>query len=413
MSENIDVAIIGAGPNGLSIAAHLAARGISFRIFGKPMESWLTQMPRDMLLKSEGFASSLYDPRGQLSLARYCRTQGLPYADIGLPVPLRTFSQYGLAFQRQAVPSLEQKMLSTLRKSAGGFTLELDDGEMLEARRVVVAVGISHFSHVPPALAKLPRELVSHSSAHVEVDQFKNRKVIVLGGGSSAIDMAALLHEAGANVRLVARTPALEIPSKVPLPRPLSDRLRAPLSGLGPSWHAWFFSYMPFAFHRFPEARRLKWVKNHFGPAGGWFMADRIYGGVCLMLGQTPIGVQARGSMVALELATKDGTAECLEADHIIAATGYRPSMKRLAFIEPGLATAIDTVQETPILTPRFQSSIPGLYFVGPIAANSFGPLMRFAYGAKFTARLLARHLAARGAARARGPHADAALAFE
>lgn len=304
-------------------------------------------------------------------------------------------------------------MVSALRKSARGFTIELDDGETLDARRVVVAVGISHFSHIPPAFAKLPPELVSHSSAHVEVEHFKNRKVIVLGGGSSAIDMAALLHEAGADVRLVARTPALEIPAKVRLPRPLSDRLRAPLSGLGPSWHAWFFSYMPFAFHRFPEARRLRWVRHHFGPAGGWFMADRIYGRVCLMLGQTPIGVRAKGSMIELELATIDGTVQRLEADHIIAATGYRPSVKRLAFIESVLARAIDNVQETPILSARFQSSVPGLYFVGPIAANSFGPLMRFAYGAKFTAGRLARHLAAQGAAGARGPDAAAALAFE
>ena len=76
MSDRIDVAILGAGPYGLSIAAHLAQRGLSFRIFGKPMQSWL-QMPCGMTLKSEGFASSLYDPEGALPLGRYSQERGL------------------------------------------------------------------------------------------------------------------------------------------------------------------------------------------------------------------------------------------------------------------------------------------------------------------------------------------------
>ena len=110
MLRTTDVAIVGAGPYGLSIAAHLSQLGVPFRIFGKPMDSWLTQMPRGMLLKSEGFASSVYHPEGSLTLGQYCREKRLPYADIGTPVPLETFCEYGLAFQRQFVPTLEAKI---------------------------------------------------------------------------------------------------------------------------------------------------------------------------------------------------------------------------------------------------------------------------------------------------------------
>jgi hypothetical protein len=41
----------------------------------------------------------------------------------------------------------------------------------------------------------------------------------------------------------------------------------------------------------------------------------------------------------------------------------------------------------------NFESTAPGVYFTGLSAANSFGPMMRFAYGADFTARRIARHL--------------------
>jgi thioredoxin reductase len=395
MSDRTDVAIIGAGPYGLSIAAHLADRGVSFRIFGKPMESWLTQMPRDMLLKSEGFASSLYDGGGEFSLGSYCRQKGVPYADLGLPVPLRTFCEYGLAFQRRVVPTLEDAKVTALTKTPEGFALRLDTGGTLSARRVVMAVGISHFAHMPESLAGLPQTLVSHSSGHTGFARFKGQDVVVLGAGSSAVDVAVLAHEAGASVRVLARRDEIEIHSRMRLPRPLSDRMRQPMSGIGPSWRSWFFTHLPSIFHLLPEARRLRWVKTHLGPAGGWFMADRFFGRVPFLPGHALIDASAEDDKVRLEFATTDGNRMVLEADHVIAATGYRPAVRRLAFIDPALAASIATVNDTPILSANFRSSVPGLYFVGPIAANSFGPLMRFAVGARFVARRLSRHLAA------------------
>jgi thioredoxin reductase len=393
MLQTTDVAIVGAGPYGLSIAAHLSQLGVPFRIFGKPMESWLTQMPRGMLLKSEGFASSIYHPEDSLTLGQYCQEERLPYADIGLPVPLETFCEYGLAFQRQFVSTLEAKLVTAVDRSPSGFTVKLDSGETVGARRVIVAAGISHFSYVPSSIEGAPRKFVSHSSEHADLTAFRGSDVVVLGGGASAVDVAALLHEAGANAQLVARRPALELHSKGDGPRSLWRRLRAPNTGIGPSWKSWFFTYGATVFHRLPEGRRLKWVQTHLGPAGGWFMTDRI-NCVPQLLGYTPIGAKVIGNRVRLELATEGGhCSHTIEADHVIAATGYRPRLDRLTFIQPRLRAAISMVVNTPILSAHFQSSVAGLYFVGPIAANSFGPLMRFAVGAKYTARRLSQHL--------------------
>lgn len=382
-----DVVIVGAGPNGLSIAAHLSQSDVPFRIFGKPMETWLTRMPRGMHLKSDGFASRLYQPQGRLTLGEYCREKDLAYADSGLPIPLDTFCRYGLAFQQKFVPMLEQKMVSGMDRSPSGFVVELNTGERVEARRVVVATGLSNFSYLPPSLHGLPSAFVSHSSEHADLTPFRDKDVVVLGGGASATDIAVLLQEARAKVRLVARKATLDLNS------PPSRRLLRPQTGLGPSWKSWFFENCAAVFRHLPERSRLKWVQTYLGPASCWFIADRI-ARVPQLLGNTPVGAKIVGNRVRLELANDRGH-QTIEADHVIAATGYRPGLERLTFIPPSLRASIRSAANTPVLSSHFESSVTGLYFVGPISANSFGPLMRFACGAKYVAPRLSRHLIA------------------
>ena len=86
--EATDVAIIGAGPYGLSIAAHLSARKVAFRIFGTPMSSWRHHMAAGTFLKSFGFASCLYDPGSTFTFAHYCQVRGIHYDDVVTPVAL-------------------------------------------------------------------------------------------------------------------------------------------------------------------------------------------------------------------------------------------------------------------------------------------------------------------------------------
>ena len=390
-----DVAIIGAGPYGLSIAAHLRTLGVDFRIFGSPMHTWLTHMPKGMRLKSEGFASSLYDPGSTFTLEVYCKEKGIPYGRLGRPVPLEVFTAYGLEFQKRFVPNLENKMVESLKRSGDGFELGLDSGETLTARRVVMAVGLTHYSNFPAELAGLPPSLVSHSSKHSTVDQFRGREVAILGAGASALDLAALLNQAGARVQVLSRKPVIKFhdpPEKLEFS--FFDQLRNPITGIGPGWKLFWCANTPLLFRQMPLKFRLDKVKSILGPAPCWFIKEEIIGKVQLLVDVSISEAKVQEGRVCLQLTDSAGTRKSVTVDHVIAATGYKVKLQRLVFMDAQLQSAIRSVEDTPVLSSNFQSTVPGLYFVGASAANTFGPLLRFAFGAGFTAGRLSKHLA-------------------
>jgi thioredoxin reductase len=393
MPGTSNIVIIGAGPNGLSIAAHLRAKHVEHRIIGDAMQFWLGHMPNGMLLKSDGFASTLYDPKAEFTLRRYCREHNIEYADLGTPVRVEDFCEYGLAFQQRFVANLENKRVTSVERSSAGFSLKLNDGESFAARKVIIATGLSHFEHVPQQLTTLPNSLLSHSSAHVRLDRFKGRDVTVIGGGASATELATLLHEAGSNVRMVARRPSVELHSRMELSRTLAQSIRRPLSPIGPGWKSRFFTDLPLVFHILPKPVQHRLVKGFLGPAGGWFLRGR-FENVPLLAGYQIERTEAPGDRAILWLKSGDGEERRIETEHVIAATGYRADIRRLPFLSKAIVSQLKFFHNVPALSSDFESSIPGLFFVGPAAVESFGPLLRFACGAKFTADRLSTHLA-------------------
>ncbi|MGH9743806.1 MAG: NAD(P)-binding domain-containing protein [Candidatus Acidiferrum sp.] len=385
----LNLAIVGAGPYGLSVAAYMRRQGITYRIFGRPMDSWAAHMPKGMMLKSEGFASNINDPNGEFTLKQFCAERKIDYSDIGMPVHLETFTAYGLAFRERMVPELEDKLVVGVDRVQDGFVLKLDDGELVKARRVILAVGITHFQNIPENLAHLPAEYLSHSYRHRDLEEFRGRKVVVLGGGSSATDLAGLLQESGAEVRLVSRDSSLKFHNKPEIgkPRSLWQQIRHPQSGLGPGLKSRFYANSPLLFRLLSQRTRLDIVRTHLGPSGGWFIKDKIMGKVPLLLGYSPKNAEIRQGKVHLELCQSDGSNREVIADHVIAATGYRVDLKRLKFLSEEIRSGLKTESGTPVLSSSFESSVPGLYFVGVAAANSFGPVMRFAFGARFAAK--------------------------
>jgi putative flavoprotein involved in K+ transport len=392
--QRTEIAIVGAGPYGLSLAAHLRAAGLPFRIVGRVMETWREQMPEGMLLKSDGFASDLSDPQGTFRLHHYCEEKQLPYHATCIPVELSTFAGYGVEFQRRMVPEVEDAKLIDLQRGDGEFLLTLDTGETFVAHNVVLAVGISYYAHIPSVLDGLTVGGLSHSSEVWQPARFAGKNVAVVGSGASAIDLSALLHEGGASVTIVSRRSALKFHDRPKdRERSLWEKLRQPGSGLGPGWKSRLLTEFPHWFRLLPVRLRLDLLRRLLGPSGGWPMRERVEGKVTVLSGVTLRGAEMRNARVLLALGRESGVLEQLKFDHVIAATGYQVDLRRLPFLGEELRRQIRAVEHMPVLSSHFESSVPGLYFVGISSALTFGPMMRFAYGSAYTARRLERHL--------------------
>ncbi|MFC0543404.1 NAD(P)-binding domain-containing protein [Kutzneria chonburiensis] len=384
------VAVIGAGPYGLSIAAYLRDYGVNTRVFGIPLDTWRSHMPAGMLLKSDGFASNVYGPKAVGTLVEYCQERSIPYHETDIPVPLEVFSDYAVDFQRRFVPDLEEVLVTSLSRNGNGFRLKLTDGQEVLADRVVCAVGISHFAVRPTELAGLRPELVSHAYDHHDLSQFAGKHVTVIGAGSSAVDTAVLLSDNGATVSLVARSNVVKFGGK-PEPRGLWEKLRSPSSGVGPGLRNWLCEAMPSLFRFLPGEFRLRLIKTHLGPKSPWHMKARFDANVQTHLGRSIVAAREVDGRVELNLG-----GETLTTDHVLTATGYYPDLARLEFLDDGLRRAVRSHARMPMVSKWFESSVRGLYFVGPAAVNTFGPLMRFMVGAEYVAPRVAHHLADR-----------------
>jgi thioredoxin reductase len=377
----------------LSIAAYLRGRRVDFRIFGKPLSTWRDQMPRGMYLKSEGFASNLYDPDDAFPLRRFCAEKGIRYGENDVPVSLETFLAYAAEFQRRFVPNVEEVIVAGLDARDDGFVVRLANGETVRANSVIIAVGVSHAAYMPPELSGLSTDLLTHSSRHHDLSRFAGRTVAVIGAGQSALETATLLHEAGAEVRLIARKQTLKW-NALPLPenRPLLHRLRRPISMLGPGIGPWLYCNAPGMFRYLPTEVRLRRAFQTLGPSGGWWLKERFDGRVMTDLGCRIQAVEANGR-VTLSLQSADGASRRVTADHVIAATGYKFTLLSLPFLSVDLRNRVRATDERPVLSTNFESSVRGLYFTGLAATQQFGPVMRFLAGAGYTASRIARHV--------------------
>ncbi|WP_328693123.1 NAD(P)-binding domain-containing protein [Streptomyces phaeochromogenes] len=391
------VAVIGAGPFGLSTAAHLRARGIPVRVFGEPMVSWRAHMPEGMLLKSTPAASNIDAPQPGHNLVDYCDAAGIRrlVTDEDI-VPVETFVAYGEWFRQKLVPDLERvRVVSVDRRGSGGFELKLDSGELFTARAVVVATGLSGLAHLPPELASAapdgptPTGPVSHSSQLHDLSRFSGKELIVVGAGQSALETAALAAEAGAQVRVVARGKGSVAFGAPPWAQP---RLR-PESPFGRAWSLWALSYYPHPYRHLPPQARHFLVRRVLGPLGAWWLRERFEGKVQVSEVSRIVRSGSAGGHPALTVRTLDGRVEELSADHVVAATGYRVDLAAMDFLGHELRTELAVSRGTPKLGAGFRSSVPGLYFTGLPAAASYGPVMRFVCGTEFASPRLVRHL--------------------
>ncbi|HEY4103927.1 MAG TPA: NAD(P)-binding domain-containing protein [Polyangiaceae bacterium] len=386
-----DVAIVGAGAYGVSVASHLKHWGLKVRVFGSAMASW-RPMPRDLYLKSFGFATSIGVPRKGYDLPGWLASRGLETLE---PISYADFCEYALWVQSTLVPEVEPHDVTALEPaSGGGFGLTLATGARAHAERVVVAVGIGPFQQLPRELAELPPSLVCHSFGNYDFRRFAGQDVAIIGAGQSALEMAVLAHEQGARAHLLAHKPPFFY-GRTPPDRSWLDRVRNPLTVLGAGRNNWVIQQLPGALHLVPEERRVRFTKRYLGPSGAWWLRDRFEGNVSITAPMRILSARATGDRAILTIVEEGRPARERPFAFVICGSGFDNDLERLSFLDPALRARIARIEnKVPRLNAHFESSVPGLYFVGPISALSFGPLFRFVCGTSYAGSTVARHAA-------------------
>jgi len=381
------VAVIGAGPYGLAAAAHLRRAEIETVVFGRTMHFWKNHMPAGMLLRSPWSASHIGDPEKQLTLDHY-------HAEIKTtpeePVSLERFLNYGDWFQHHVVPDLDQRQVVRIEKEGRGFRLSLDDGGVMRTARVVIATGIGSFAYRPSAFDTIPSNFASHSSDHREFKGFAQRQVIVIGRGQSALESAALLSESGAEVEVVVRGPKVRWLHAREILRSPWNPLRKVFfhpTDVGPPLLTQIAA-RPHWFKLLPLSLQPHFAYRCIRPAGAAWLQRRM-NAVKITTERNIIAAQPAGDCLKLRL----DNGEERRADHVLLATGYRVDILRHRFIAETLAKQILCNSGYPELNRGFESSVPGLHFLGAPAALSFGPLMRFVSGTAYAAAALTQRV--------------------
>jgi FAD-dependent urate hydroxylase len=389
-----NVAIVGAGPYGLSLAAHLAARNVNHRIFGRPMQFWsnVADAGGDRYLRTYCFGTSISTPCNGFSFVDYNGPRGLETFE---PCTISNFVAYGHWFQQANVPWVEPIDVMRIARGATDFEVVLADGQCVSASHVIIATGLASYANVPAAMATLPPALAIHTSRITSFAKFEGREVAVIGAGQSALEAAAILHETGARPQLIVRKKAIRWMSRVQSSGSLWKRLRSPVSSLGSGPKAWMLAKLPGTMHRLPDEWRLAFLKSHLPPEGAWWLRKRVENLMPVHLDTTVEEARDVDGRVVLRLRdAKDGKECQLVVDAVIAGTGYDIDVKRLDFLDPKLRGAIRRLGRAPKLASNFETSVPGLTIVGPASAMSFGPLFRFVAGTEYTSRIVSADLA-------------------
>jgi thioredoxin reductase len=281
--------------------------------------------------------------------------------------------------------------VQSLARDGNYFRLELEDGRSVTAGAVVIATGIQPFAYLPTFAHDLPPALATHTQDHKEFTSFAGKSVAVLGRGQSAVQTAAFLHEVGADVEVIARGPINWIQRKLYEQGGIARHIFYAPSDVGPPGLNWIIHF-PSLYFQLPEEMRQRIDQRATRPAGAKWLRSRVEGKITETAHIEVMKARPRGDR--LQLTLSDGTTRMV--DHLFAGTGYRPDIERLGFIDPGLRERMLLHGSFPLLDMGFESSVPGLFFVGAISSYNFGPLARFVAGSGVAARHITRRLAGR-----------------
>ena len=367
--------IVGAGPFGLAMSAQARALGIDHVLLGQPMSFWKKHMPAGMLLRSG--CNWHLDPMERDTIERFVETRGQTPSDVE-PLSLDFYLEYAQWFQQVKGIQARAEQVVRLDKGNGRFAATLEDGSVVTADRVLLALGFAPFAHIPSDLAALvPAERSSHTCALAAPGRFRGQRVLVVGGRQSAYESAALIAEAGAKTVHVCHRH--DIPSFTTSDwawvDPLLERI-----GNEPGWYRGLPDAEREAFNlRFWTEGRLK-LEPWLGPRVHRDMIT-IHPGTRLIGCEPSAGLRIRFD-----------TGDTVEVDHVLYATGYKVNLRRVALLERGnLLDRIECRDELPRLDDALQTTVPGLFVTSLPATRDFGLFFAFTAAVRASARIVAR----------------------
>jgi hypothetical protein len=382
------VAIVGAGPFGLSVAAHL--RGLAVRTFGEQMSTWRRRMPSEMRLRSSWDQTSLSAPGGA-TLDEWAAATGEPRQE---PIPIDVFLRYSSWFADRFVTDSDPNDVALVERSGSGYRLTTTAGDEVDAGHLVGAVGVMPFAYVPPSVGELLGDagvvLATHNPDDLEHLEAQ-RRVLVLGGGQAGLESAGLAARSGAEVELVTRSQLRWFRDREPHnPRGRAGRmlykLAYPAVGYGPPLLNRVV-LRPDLFPVLPQPVRRRVTQRVLRAGGSPWLRTFV---------EKNVRVSERSGIThvervngSLHVRLSDGSER--EVDDVVVACGYRFDLDKLEFLAPEVRAGIEVRGGWPVLDRYFRSSDPRLLFVGYPAEARFGPLSRFVMGAQFTAPRVAQ----------------------
>jgi cation diffusion facilitator CzcD-associated flavoprotein CzcO len=388
--DRIETAIIGAGPYGLSVAAHLSHAG-SARVYGEPMRTWRTRMPPDMRLRSSWSNTSLSAPDGAGTLDAWVRSGDGERIE---PVPLPEFLRYADWFRKTFVPELDTHDVATIELADGGVRVTTEAGEQVQAANAVLALGVTPFPRVPPVFAACGDPRIRIVLERADFGDLAGKRVAVIGAGNNGVESALLAHRANARVELLARSRVHWFTEHEPhtVRSPFAQRLydlAYPVVGFGPP-PINRLALHPDAFARIPQAARARLHARLLRPGAAPWLREHVEGIIPISENVEVEQVVSRPDELVLTLS--DGTTR--EVDACIVACGFSFGREGLTVLAPELRERIAVQAGWPVIDRWFRSSVPQIHLVGFPAEGRFGPIARFVGGTAFAAERVADALA-------------------
>jgi len=375
--RSVELLIVGAGPFGLSMAAQAQADGVDYLMVGKPMAFWRSHMPAGMLLRSA--CDWHLDPTGIHTIEAFAASRGQTPVDVE-PLSLEFYLDYARWFQEQKGLKIAPVFVERLDRTDGAFWAQMENGETIGAANVVLALGFSHFAHIPADLAALlPAGRYAHSKDLVDFAPLAGKRVLIIGGRQSAFESAALLREAGAaHVHICYRHPT---PRFEPSDWGRANRIVAGLAD-NPTW------FRDLNEDEKADINRWFWTEGRL-KLEPWLWPRLDHPEISLWP-ESQLAGCVKSADGALEIRLDSGAE--LAVDQVIFATGYKVEMGQIPLLAAGnLLAELATVNGYPCLDEQMQTNIPGLFVTSIPAVQDFGLFFGFTISARLSAQLMGR----------------------